>query len=177
VEEEGTAAAESPADVETHIAFIPRDLPATIDIPSSILHGIESSFVRHNVESSSVSFVDIPATTTSSPTLSISTVSDLTPTELSEEETTTHHDVFYFRDGNIEIVCGSTVFRVHSAIISFSSSKLRDMLSPSTLLGAPMPEGCPRVVFKDIPEDFAVLLKMIYTPGFVSLPFGVGPVY
>jgi len=166
------AAAEAPAEVETPVALT-QDLPATIDLPSSIFHGIESSFVRHDVESSSTYFVGTPV---SSPTLSISTVSDLTLTELSVEETTIHHDVFYFRDGNIEIVCGGTVFQVHSTIVSFSSSKLRDMLSPSTLLDAPMPEGYPRVVFKDSPEDFAVLLKMIYTPGFVPLPFGVGPV-
>lgn len=177
MEEEGTPASESPAEIETPVALTPRDLPATFDIPSSILHGIESSFVRHNVETSSASFVDIPATTESSPTLSISTISDLAPTELSEEETVAHHDVFYFGDGNIEIVCGGTVFRVHSTIVSFSSSKLRDTLAPSTLLDAPMPEGCPRVVFKDTPKDFAILLKMIYTPGFVSLPFGVDPIY
>ena len=56
-------------------------------------------------------------------------------------------------------------FRIHSAIVSFSSSRLRDMLSPYTPLNAPMPEGHPRIVFEDIAEDIAVLLKMIYTPG------------
>jgi hypothetical protein len=39
-----------------------------------------------------------------------------------------------------------------------------------------MPEGCPRVVFKDSAEDFAVLLKMIYTPGYVPPPFDVSSV-
>ena len=82
---------------------------------------------------------------------------------ISEEWTTIPHETFYFEDGNVEIVCGDTVFRVHSTIISFSSSKLRDMLSPSTLLNAPMPEGCPRTVFEDSADDFEVLLETIYT--------------
>ena len=165
-QEEDTLAAEVPAEIETPIAFVPRDLPtpgADIDLPSSILHGMESS---------SETFVNIPDTALSSPTLSISTVSDLTSTEFGEEaehskepETATRHDTFYFADGNVEIACGGTIFRVHSTILSFSSSKLRDLLSPSTLLDAPMPEGCPRIVFPDSADDFAVLLKMIYTPG------------
>ena len=178
VEVGGTAAAEASAEAETPVVFIPQDLPATSDIPSSILHGIETSFVLRDVESPSAPFINTPTITVSSPTLSISTVSDLTPTELSEEETTGYrrHDTFYFEDGNVEITCGGTVFRVHSSIISFSSCTLRDLLSPSTLLDAPMPEGRPRIVFTDNPEDFVVLLKMIYTPGFVSHPLDVGPV-
>ena len=160
-------AAELSAEVETPVAFVPHDLPApiNIDIHSSILH---------NVESSSETFVNILPTATSSPTLTISTISDFTPTELgeeiehAEEQKTIHHDTFYFEDGNVEIVCEHTVFRVHSTIISFSSSKLRDILSPSTIINAPMTEGCPRVDFIDSAEDFGVLLKMIYTPGYVS---------
>ena len=149
--------AEVPAEVETPVAFVPQDLPTT---------GIDTPFEP---------FFDIPTTAGSSPTLTISTVSDLTPTELgediehSEEQTTTRHDTLYFEDGNVEIVCGDTVFRVHSTIISLSSSELRDILSPSALLNASRPEGCPRIVFKDSAEDFGVLLRMIYIPGY-ALP-------
>ena len=133
----------------------------------------------HDAEPSSQTFTDVPVSSFSSPTFSISTVSDLTPTELeighSEEQATTRHDTFYFEDGNVEIVCGDTVFRVHSTTISFSSPKLRDILSPSSiLLNASMPEGCPRVAFTDNTEDFAVLLKMIYTPGWVYPPLDLG---
>ena len=107
-----------------------------------------------------------PAGTVSSPTLSISTVSDLTPTELGEiEQTTARHDTFYFEDGNVEIMCGDTVFRIHSTVIGFSSPKLRDILSPSELLHAPIPEGRPRITISESAEDFEILLKMIYTPG------------
>ena len=89
--------------------------------------------------------------------------------ERSEEQTTIRHDTFYFEDGNVEIMCEHTVFRVHSTIISFSSSKLRDILSSSTILNASMPEGCPRISFTDSAEDFGVLLKMIYIPEYVPL--------
>ena len=166
------------AEVATPIALVPRDLPTAgtdIDIPSFTSQG--------DAWSSSGAFVNIPATALSSPTLSISTVSDLAPTELSEEtdpsgeQTTVHHGTFYFEDGNVEIVCEATIFRVHSTIISFSSPKLRDVLSPTTLLGAPMPEGCPRVVLADSADDFAILLRVIYTPGYVLSPLdAVGPV-
>ena len=166
---------EVPAEIETPTALVPQTLPTILidtDAPPSILQGGEPPPAAHGVDSSSVSFVNIPTTAVSSPTLSISTESDWTPTELSdgtersEEQTTTRHDIFYFEDGNMEIACGGTLFRVHSTVVSFSSPKLRDMLSPSTLLNAPMPEGCPRIVFADSPEDFAVLLKMVYTPGY-----------
>ena len=176
-EEEEDAVAEVPAEIETPVAFALKGLPTTtidIDTPSSILQGIPPPCMLHDTGFSSETFVSIPATALSSPTLSISTVSDLTSTEFGEEiegRTAARHDTLYFEDGNVEIVCGGTVFRVHSSILSFSSSKLRDMLSPSTLLNAPKPEGCPRVVFTDSADDFSVLLRMIYTPGCVPLPF------
>ena len=171
---------ELPTEAETPVAFATKDLPAdTIDIrlPSSILQDIDFPSVLHDVESSPETFVDIPAGTISSPTLSISTISDLTPTELGEEiehrgeeedpegQTSTRHDTFYFEDGNVEIVCGHTLFRVHSTVISFSSSKLRDILSPPALLHAPTPEGRPRIIISESVKDFGILLKMIYTPG------------
>jgi len=170
VEREGTATAEAPAEVKTPVAFAPQDLPtAAIDIklPSSILQDLKIPSVSHDVESSSETLDNVRAGIVSSPTLSISTISDLTPTELGEEieQTTARHDTFYFEDGNVEIVCGDTVFRVHSTIISFSSPKLRDILSPSALLHAPTPGGRPRITISESAEDFGILLKMIYTPG------------
>ena len=168
---EDMVAAEVTAEIETPIAFASRDLP-TVETGTNI----RPSTLQGDVWPSSGSFVNILATASSSPTLSISTVSDLTPTELGEEtertreQTTTPHDMFYFGDGNVEIVCGDTVFRVHSIIITLSSPKLREVLSPIALFNAPTPEGCPRFVFADSAEDFAVLLKMICTPGYTPLP-------
>jgi hypothetical protein len=135
--------------------------------PPSILHDVVSS-----PEPFPETFVEVPTGTPSSPTFSISTVSDLVPTELDGdivnsggERMATRHDIFYFEDGNVEVACGDTPFRVHSTVVSFSSPKLRDVLSPSTPLNAPTPEGRHRIIAKDNSEDFAILLKMIYTPG------------
>ena len=173
-------AAEISAEIETPVAFPPQDLPTTtidISIPSPILQGTGILSTLHDVASPSDTSPEDQMATASSPTLSISTISDLAPTEFgdeigegSDELVPTHHKVFYLEDGNVEIVCGHTIFRVHSQIVSFSSPNLRDMLSPSTLLNAPMPEGCPRIDFEDGAEDFAILLRMIYTPGRVLPP-------
>ena len=175
--EEDTVAAEVPAEVKTPVVFVPQDLPVAtigIEIPSSILQDLDSSSV-FNAHASPETFTDVPSGTVS-PTLSFSTESDLTPTELGEEiesddkQTATRHDTLYFEDGNVEIACGETVFRVHSSVISLSSSELREILSQSALLGAPTPEGRPRITISDSAEDFAILLKTIYTPGSV-FPF------
>lgn len=156
--EEGKA---TPAEVpvreadDTPIAFVPKDLP-TVHIG-----------VNGDPQAAQ------PPSTPFSPTLSVSTTSDLTPSEFGEDPvegngeqtfTTTHHERFYLEDGDIEIICGHTIFRVHSPIVSFSSPIIRDILSESTLV-TPRSQRCPRVVFEDSAEDFAVLLKMIYTPG------------
>jgi len=174
---EGTA-----GEVGTPIAPVPQDLPVTqigVDIPPSPLQVSDSPpSTSRDSGCPSGTFVNIPPSAASSPTLSISTLSDLTPTELGEDVEgssgklmmTARHETFYFEDGNVEIACGHTVFRVHSTTISFSSPKLRDLLSKSALLRAPMPEGCPRIAFTDTAEDFAILLKMIYTPGYVTPP-------
>ena len=170
-----TATDLSATEVETPVSFVPQDLPAAhvgVYFPSSILRGIVSPSIPLDVEYPFDAFVNIPTTAISSPTFSISTVSDLAPTELDEdiddissEETLIRHDTFYLEDGNLEVVCGHTLFRVHSTTVSFSSQKLREILSQPVLLHAPMPEGRPRITVVDTAQDFAVLLKMIYTPG------------
>ena len=185
-EEQGsaTSAENLPAEVETPISSAPRDLPSIdIGVPHPVLQDIEYLSVLYDVGFSSSAFTDDRTTTIPSPTLSVSTVSDLTPTELGDdfgedngERIPFRHETFYIEDGNVEIVCGHTLFRVHSSVVSFSSPSLRDALSQFTLLKAPTLQGCPRVIFKDSAEDFAVLLKTIYTPGYVPPPLGIGPV-
>ena len=183
-EEENRAATEAPAEVETPVAFVPQELPiAAIDtdappptsqsvVPPSLLQAVEPPSILRDTDSFPEAYVEVPTGTPSSPTLSISTISDLTPSELNEdigegsgERTITRHEAFYLEDGNVEIICGHTLFRVHSTTVSFSSQKLRDILSRPALLHAPMPGGCPRISVTDTAEDFAVLLKMIHTPG------------
>ena len=180
--DEGTVDAEVPAEAVTPTTSVPRDLPTrtNIGIPSSLLRGIGYPPVLRDLGRSSAASTTGRITAASSPTLSISTISDLTPSESDDEigegdgeRIHTPHETFYLEDGNVEVVCGHTIFRIHSPIVSFSSSKLRDMFSPSMLVNAPMPEGYPRILSKDSAEDFAVLLKMIYTPGCVHLPLCV----
>lgn len=95
-------------------------------------------------------------------------MSNLTSVEVGKEpgdQNVVRHDPFYFRDGNVEILCGTALFRIHSSIVSFSSSKLDELLSESALLDAPAPEGRPRITLADSAGDFAILMKMIYKPG------------
>ena len=144
-----------------------------VEIPS-ILQDIEASSVFHDGDSSLDTFINVPSGTVSPTSSSISIASGLASSELGQElehgenQTATRHDNFYFEDGNIEIACGSTIFRVHSSVISFSPSDLREIISQLAPLNAPTPEGCPRITIPDSAEDFAILLQMIYTPGSVS---------
>ena len=175
-----SVAAETSAEVKTPVAFPPQNLPTAaieIQVPPSISQNIEISSDFNDLDSLPETFINVITGAASSPTLSISTISDLTPTELgediehsSEEGTATRHDTFYFEDGNVEIMCGEAVFRVHSTVVTFSSPKLRGILSQLALLHAPTPGGCPRVTISDSAEDFAILLKMIYTPGYIPSP-------
>jgi len=120
-----------------------------------------------------------------SPSISIATLSDFTiadttddesPTDTSDDElptdatASTPHETFYLEDGNVEVLCGSTLFRVHTTILSFHSPALRQMFAQTSLATANSPNGCPRILSSDTARDFAALLKMIYLPGFGSLP-------
>ena len=112
---------------------------------------------------------------TQSPSISISTLSDFTIADVSDDETPTDptaitpHDKFYLEDGNVEVLCGNTLFRVHPSILSFHSPALQQIFVQANLAEAESPNGCPRIVSSDTPRDFATLLKMIYLPGCVTL--------
>jgi len=80
------------------------------------------------------------------------------------------HETFYFEDGNVELMCRNTLFRVHTTILSFHSPEFRRMFTQTRLATAESPNGCPRLVSSDTSKDFATLLKMIYLPGFVAPP-------
>jgi len=103
-----------------------------------------------------------------SPSTSITALSDFTiadspddePTH--ESETITPHDTFYLCDGSVEVICGATLFRVHTSTLSFRSPVLRNMFSPASLAAADSPNGCSRIVSSDTPTDFTTLLKVIY---------------
>ena len=119
----------------------------------------------------------IPATPDAqSPSISIATLSDFAVADTSDDESLTDptvitpHDMFYLEDGNVEVLCGNTLFRVHTSILSFHSPALRRMFAQTSLATAESPNGCPRILSSDMAMDFATLLKMIYLPGFVATP-------
>jgi len=130
------------------------------------------------------------APATQSPSISIATLSDFTTADVSDDESptdptisdtsddelsidpaaVTQHETFYLEDGNVEVLCGNTLFRVTASILSFQSPTLRRMFAKTNLASAESPNGCPRVLSSDTTTDFATLLKMIYLPGFVAPP-------
>ena len=126
---------------------------------------------------------------THSPSISISSLSDFTTEGASDDGSPTGtfadvyddeplvdptavvpHDTFYLEDGNVEVLCGNTLFRVTASILSFHSPALRQMFAQTNLATAESPNGCPRVLSSDTAADFTTLLKMIYLPGFVTPP-------
>ena len=126
---------------------------------------------------------------TQSPSISIATLSDFAIADTFDDEfptdptiadasddtpptdpmAATTHEAFYLEDGNVEVLCGDTLFRVHTTILSFHSPALRRIFAHTNLAMAESPNGCPRILSSDTPKDFATLLKMIYLPGFVAM--------
>jgi len=111
-----------------------------------------------------------------SPSISISALSDFTIADTSDDESPldptaiTPHDTFYLDDGNIEILCGNTLFRVHASTLSFHSVVLSQMFAKSNLATAESPNGCPRILSSDTATDFTTLLKVIYLPEYATPP-------
>ena len=127
---------------------------------------------------------------TQSPSISIATLSDFTIADTSDEESqidptisdtsddelpidptsVAQHKTFYLEDGNVEVLCRDTLFRVHTSVLSFHSPALRRMFARASLAATESPNGCLRITSSDTAADFATLLKMIYLPGLVDLP-------
>ena len=112
---------------------------------------------------------------THSPSMSISTLSDFTIADTPDDESPidpeaiTTHSTFYLEDGNAEVLCGNTLFRVHTSILSLQSPALRRMFAQTSLASAESPNGCPRILSSDTATDFITLLKMVYLLGYVAL--------
>jgi hypothetical protein len=83
-------------------------------------------------------------------------------------ESVTPHGTFYLDDGNVEVLCESTLFRVHTSILSLQSPVLRQTFSQTSLTTAESPNGCPRILSSDTAADFATLLKVIYLLGYAA---------
>ena len=101
---------------------------------------------------------------TQSPSMSIASLSDFTVADTSDDEfpidpaVVTPHDTFYLDDGNVEVLCGNTLFRVHGSVLSFRSPALRRMFAQTSLAMADSPNGLPRILPSDTATDFATLL-------------------
>jgi len=126
-----------------------------------------------------------------SPSISIATLSDFTIADASDDEPPVDslihdssdddlptdptaivpHKTFYLKDDSVEVLCGNTLFRVNTTILSFHSPALRRIFAQAGLATAESPNGCPRITSSDTAADFTTLLKMIYFPGFVTLPW------
>jgi hypothetical protein len=121
----------------------------------------------------SISETDAKYVSTLSRSSSISTfaLSDFTVVESSDDEVVidstaiTRHGTFYLEGGNVEVLCGDTLFRVHTSILSFHSPTLRRIFAQSRLATAESPNGCPRILSSDEATDFSTLLRMVYLPG------------
>ena len=102
--------------------------------------------------------------------MSIASLSDFTAADTSDDDsptdltTVTHHDTFYIKDGSVEVLCGSTLFRVHAGVLAFHSPALGQMFSETSLTMADSPNGCPRILSSDTAADFTTLLKRVYLP-------------
>ena len=113
---------------------------------------------------------------TQSPSISIASLSDFTFANTSDDESShdpaaiTPHDTFYLEDRNVEVLCGNTLFRVHTSVLSFHSPVLSQMFARSNLETAESPNGCPRILSSDTATDFATLLKVIYLPEYATPP-------
>ena len=123
---------------------------------------------------------------THSPSISIASLSDFMIADTSDEEppvdttipdtsddefpiddptAVAPHETFNFEEGNVEVLCGNTLFRVHTGILFLHSPAFRQMFSRTSLDAAGSPNGCPRILSSDTATDFATLLKIIYLPG------------
>ena len=126
-----------------------------------------------------------------SPSISIASLSDFTIADTSDGEspispaiadtsddgppldptTITPHDTFYLEDGNVEVLCGNTLFRIHAGVLPFHSPVLGRMFARENLATAESPNGCPRIPSSDTVTDFTTLLKIVYLPAYATLPY------
>ena len=91
---------------------------------------------------------------TQSPSISVSTLSDFTLTDTSDDQSPvdptaiTPHDTFYLEDGNVEVLCGNTLFRLHTNVLSFHSPALRQGFSQA--VRATLPQHSQRATISSV---------------------------
>ena len=96
----------------------------------------------------------VESLSTSTTALSDFTIADSADDEaIAEPETVTRHDMFYLED--VSIICGRSLFCVHTSTLPFRSLVLRRMSSPANLTTADSPSAPPldRLAEADHPES------------------------
>ena len=78
------------------------------------------------------------------------------------------HDKFYFESGDVIFVCEETSFRVQSDILTNNSKVFSDVLQKARADGDHLSNGCLCIHLMDTAGDFAILLKVFYTSGYVG---------
>jgi len=113
---------------------------------------------------------------TQSPSIYITTLSDSTITDSSDDESSIDptavitHDAFYLEDGNAEVLCDDTLFRVRTSVLLLHYPVLSRMLAKANLAIAESPNCCPRILFSDTTTDCATFLKDVYLTVYTTLP-------
>ena len=158
-------------DLNPQIPHPPPPEPATAPEPGPILASSPTPITHSpSVSITSLSDVTIADGSDDEPPID-PTIADASDDELPNNPAAeAPHETFYLEDGNVEVLCGNTLFRVHTTVLSFHSPSLRRMFAQTSLTTAESPNGCPRIRSSDMPKDFTALLKMIYLPGSVSPP-------
>jgi hypothetical protein len=129
---------------------------------------IPASPIAHSSSISIASLSDFTITDASDDEPPIdTTITDTSDDEFPIDDLTNAvpHETFNFEEGNVEVLCRNTLFRVHTSVLSLHSPVLRRMFFRTNLDVADSPNGCPRILSSDTATDFATLLKTIYLPG------------
>ncbi|KAJ7809053.1 hypothetical protein B0H14DRAFT_2460648 [Mycena olivaceomarginata] len=74
----------------------------------------------------------------------------------------------WMSDGNVILQVGNKQFRVHWSVLALHSHVFRDMQGLPQPEDQPIVDGCPVVELFDDPVDVEYLLKVLYTPTFLS---------
>ena len=80
------------------------------------------------------------------------------------------HEILYLDDGDVDMLCRITLFRVIVSALSLHSPALRQLFARTNPATAESPNRLlSRILSPDTTNDFAKLIKVVYHPGFFTL--------
>ena len=93
-------------------------------------------------------------------------------------EITERHPLYFFHDGNVDLVCRSNdrriIFRVHGQRLVLHSPIMSGLLSQDKLHPLPMSDGRPQIPWDDDPAELTTLLEVLYNQTWVVGAFLCG---